>query len=152
MCRIVLMDSFRLLTSQACIRMNDLPGCWHLFTDKGIFHEDSLVNDLAGHVTFGPANTLTQNSIHCMYRILRTFLMRIIRIFPQKFNTSNTQYSVENTPCKPPPSGGVDYKKLLSGLKILNRLIPFLKALCPLYHSDNFRLSVLYIVYRVVLV
>ena len=50
--RVVLMDSFRLLTSDACIRTSDLPGHWHLFTYKWTFCKDSLVNDLAGHVTF----------------------------------------------------------------------------------------------------
>ena len=64
------MDSFRL---QACVRMSDLPGCWHLSIQKGTFHEDSLVNNLTGHVTFRPANTLAQNSIPCMQRTLLTF-------------------------------------------------------------------------------
>ena len=64
--RIVLMDSFRLLRSEACLEKSDLLDCWHLFTYKGTFRQDSVVNDLAGHVTFGSASTLAQNSNHCM--------------------------------------------------------------------------------------
>ena len=51
MSRIVLMDSYRLLASEACVTMSDLPGFWHLFTHKGTFCVDSQVNDLEGHVS-----------------------------------------------------------------------------------------------------
>ena len=49
---IVLVHSFRLFTSEACIRTIDLPGHWHFFTHKWTFCKDSLVNDAARHVMF----------------------------------------------------------------------------------------------------
>ena len=53
------MDSCRLLTSEACVRMSDLPDRWQ-FTHKATFRMDSLVNDKAGHATFGPVNTFSE--------------------------------------------------------------------------------------------
>ena len=72
MFKIVLMNSNRLFTSASCVRMNDLPGCWLLFTYKGTFLLDSLLNGLAGHYTLGLVHTLSQNSLHSMGRTLCT--------------------------------------------------------------------------------
>ena len=37
--------------------MTDLSCCWHLLTQKRIFCVPSLINGLAGQLTFGPAET-----------------------------------------------------------------------------------------------
>ena len=58
---IVLVHSFRLLTSEAYIRTSDLPSHWHFFIHKWTFGKDRLVNDPGGHVRFWPGTTLAQN-------------------------------------------------------------------------------------------
>ena len=76
--RIVKMDSYRLFRSMACVRMSDLPGCWHLFTHKGAFRMDMLANELAGQVTFGPVHTSAQNFLHSMEIALCTLFSSIV--------------------------------------------------------------------------
>ena len=82
MSRIALVDSCSLVTSQASVRLSDLTGCWHLFTHKGTFCVDSLVNHLAGGRLLGPAYCLAQNFLHGMMRTLCTFLKIIIHVCP----------------------------------------------------------------------